>query len=66
MVMKMKYKDGLEAESCWVRARKVGEKSIFGMLINDPNQFFGVHKGDEMEFRLSEIEDKKLICVKRF
>ena len=59
-------KEGLEAEGCWVRAKRVGEKNIVGTLINDPNQYFGVRKGDDIEFRLSETDDKKLVCVKRF
>lgn len=59
-------KEGREVEGCWVRALKVNEKSISGKLMTEPNQTFGLHCGDTVEFRLSETEDKKLICVKKF
>lgn len=65
-VMVYFMKDGLEVEGCWVRLLSVNESTISGILLHDPNQRFKCHKGDIIEFRLQETDEKKIVCVKKF
>ncbi len=59
-------KEGLEVEGCWVRLLSVNDSTISGVLLHDPNQNFKCHKGDIVEFRLRETDEKKIVCVKSF
>ncbi len=59
-------KEGLEVEGCWVRLLSVNETTISGILLHDPNQRFKRRKGDIIEFRLQETDEKKIVCVKQF
>ena len=59
-------KEGLEVEGCWVRLLAVNESTISGILLHDPNQNFKCHKGDIIELRLQETDEKKIVCVKQF
>ena len=59
-------KEGLEVEGCWVRLLSVNESTISGILLHDPHQSFKCHKGDIIEFRLQETDEKKIVCVKHF
>ena len=57
-------KDGLTTEACWVRAiYDAGEDEGFlGVLLNEPDQDFGWHKGDRVAFFLGRNSDGKTIC----
>ena len=59
-------KENLDAEGCWVRLLSVNESTISGILLHDPNQNFRCHKGDIIDFRLQETDEKKIVCVKQF
>ena len=55
-------KDGLKNEGCFVRITGLGEHCLKGVLLNEPTQNFGYHKGDTISFFVTEIEDKSVIC----
>jgi len=57
------YKDGLQTEGCWARIIGLGQNYIMGNLLNEPNQNFGYHQGDEIGFGMQKTEDGKQICV---
>ena len=59
-------KENLEAEGCWVRLLSVNESTISGILLHDPSQNFRCNKGDIIDFRLQETDEKKIVCVKQF
>lgn len=42
------HKDGLKDEHCWVRLEKTSPKGCVGILLNEPNQDFGIHEGNEV------------------
>lgn len=42
-------KQGNELEECWVRTNKLENKLFTGTLLNEPNQDFRYHKGDEIQ-----------------
>ena len=62
-VMVYFIKDGLHPEGCWVRIIGLGEHFIMGILLNEPDQDFGYHKGEKIAFFVQETEDKKVICI---
>ncbi len=56
------YKDGLEPEKCLTRITGLGKHSIVGVLLEEPIQKFGWHKGETIVFFVKEEEDKSVIC----
>lgn len=57
-----KDKDQKNIEIVWVRLQGADKTTIFGTLLNEPGQDFGVHKGDTLHFQLLEKE-KEIACV---
>ena len=55
-------KNGLNPEGCWTRITGLGDHCIRGELLNEPDQDFGYHAGEEIAFFVRETEDKKIIC----
>ena len=55
-------RDGLNPEGCWTRITGLGNHWIMGELLNEPDQDFGYHQGEEIAFFVKETEDKKIIC----
>ncbi len=55
-------RDGLEPEGCWTRITGLGDHCIMGELLNEPDQDFGYHAGEEIAFFVRETEDKKILC----
>lgn len=49
---------GLEQEKVWVRATQFGMNCIYGILLNEPRQDFGVHKEDLIDLMLIERDGK--------
>ncbi len=49
---------GLEQEKVWVRATKFGVNCIYGILLDEPRQNFGVHKDDLIDIMLIERNEK--------
>ena len=56
------YKDGLDTEECLTRITGLGKHSIVGMLLEEPKQNFGWHKGETIVFFVKEEEDKSVTC----
>lgn len=55
-------RSGLKPEPCWARISGMAENYIRGILLNEPEQDFGCHQGEEIAVNLDEAEDKKVIC----
>ena len=56
------YKKGMQPEQVWVKCYIYTDKELFGLLLNEPNQDFGVHNGSIIEFAPVKTEEG-LICV---
>lgn len=55
-------REGLEPEGCWTRIIGLGEHWFIGKLLNEPDQSFGWHEGDEIAFFARKTEDNQIIC----
>ena len=57
-------KEGYGEEMCWVRLEKNSKNGYIGILLNEPDQDFGVHQMDEIEVLtiMSSINGKSLIA----
>lgn len=49
-------------EQIWVRCTKITENKLFGIVLNEPYQNYGIHKGDIIDFIIMK-HNGKLICV---
>ena len=49
---------GLEQEKVWIRATQFGLNCIYGILLDEPKQDFGVHKDDLIDLMLIERDGK--------
>ena len=49
-------------EVCWVRITGLGDHYFIGTLMNEPDQNFGWHKGDNIAFFLEQTDDGGVIC----
>ncbi len=56
-------KDGLQPERCWVRITGSGEGYLIGTLLNEPDQQFGWHEGEQITFGIQEAKDGGFVCV---
>ncbi len=56
------YQEGMKPEQVWVKCWAFTEKELFGMLLNEPNQDFGVHYGSIIGFAPMKQEDG-ILCV---
>ena len=56
------YQKGMQIEQVWVKCFAYTEDELFGKLLNEPNQDFGVHNGSIIGFAPMETEDG-LLCV---
>ena len=57
------YKEGNQAEVCWVRIEGLEEHVIIGKLLNEPYQDFGYLESDTIAFFVQKTEDDKIICI---
>ena len=60
--MVVQFKSGLKTEGCWVRIAGLSDNFIIGILLNEPEQNFGYHKGEKIGFFVYEMDDKEIIC----
>ena len=58
--------DTCRPEGCWVRCEGVTENSIVGVLLNEPNQRFGVHMWDKIYFQLLKEDSGEIKCIAVF
>ena len=56
-------KNSLRAEERHVRIKGLLDHGLVGTLLEEPEQEFGCHKGDEIPFLVQQTEDKKIFCV---
>lgn len=56
------FKEGLSPEGCWVRITGLEEHSLKGALLNEPDQDFGCHCGEELSFFVQQNQDKRFFC----
>ena len=56
------FKESLSPEGCWVRITGLEECSLKGTLLNEPNQNFGCHRGEELSFFVQQNQDKQFFC----
>lgn len=54
-------KDGNSPEGCWVRIETLSKHQIIGILLNEPYQDFGYHKGEEIAFYVHQKDDKEIV-----
>ena len=55
-------KEGLRPEVCWVRVGgQIGDQ-LTGLLLNEPNQPFGLHAGEALAFTAEQGADKRTRC----
>ena len=60
-------KDGLEPEGCWARIIGLSDRRIRAKLLNEPDQDFGIHKGEDFTFYVHKDEDTgKITCHAQF
>lgn len=59
-------RDGNHLEGCWVRIEGIVERHLQGTLLNEPDQDFGCHEGDLIEFSVNQMEDGQIVlCADR-
>lgn len=56
------FKESLSPEGCWVRITGLEKRSLKGTLLNEPNQNFGCHRGEELSFFVQQNQDKQFFC----
>ena len=61
-VMVYLVRDGLKPEGCWTRITGLGERWLMGKLLNEPEQDFGYHEGEEIAFFVDKQEDDSIRC----
>ena len=49
---------GLEQEKVWIRSEKFGPNCIYGTLLDEPRQDFGLHKDDLIDMMLIDRDGK--------
>jgi len=57
------FSDGLQPEQVWMRCVDVTEEMLYGTLLNEPNQDYGVHEGDKVGFVPIERNDGLLLVA---
>lgn len=59
-------KDKCHPEGCWVRISSIEQNCLKGSLLNEPDQDFGCHSGEEIAFNILERDEKSIICCSKF
>ena len=60
-------KEGLTPERCWARIIDLSERRIWAKLLNEPDQDFGVHEGEDFSFFVHRDEKTgKVTCHAQF
>ena len=54
--------EGNKDEFNWTRITGMGESYFTGILVEEPEQDFGYHEGDEIRFALKEGENGQMLC----
>lgn len=56
------YQEGMQPEQVWVKCYAYTDKELFGLLLNEPNQDFGIHNGSIIGFAPMKTADG-LLCI---
>ena len=56
----------LQPEQVWVRANKLYDNGIYGELLNEPNQDFSVHCGDQIQIIPYKKDNGEIVCISSF
>lgn len=56
------FKEGLSPEGCWVRIIGLEERTLKGTLLNEPDQNFGCHRGENLSFFVQQNQDEQFFC----
>lgn len=56
------YKDGMQLEQVWVKCWSFTEDKLFGKLLNEPDQNYGIHCGSIIGFTPIK-QDDEILCV---
>ena len=60
-------KDGLKPERCWARMTDVSERRLWAKLLNEPDQDFGIHEGEDFTFYVQKDEETgRVTCHAQF
>ncbi len=59
-------KEGCKPEGCWIRVEKIDEPGLAGILLNEPDQNIGCHKGDMVRFYVQQLKDGTIVCFSNF
>ncbi len=62
-VMVYFLEEGKDPEACWVRLEGMKDGKMFGSLLTNPKQDFGLKEKDVISFGLTKMEDNKSACV---
>ena len=59
--------DGLKPEACWARIIDLSEHRIWAKLLNEPDQDFKIHQGEDFTFYVhKDDETGEISCIARF
>lgn len=60
-------KEGLKPECCWARMTDVSERRLWAKLLNEPDQDFGIHEGEDFTFYVrKDDETGRVTCHAQF
>ncbi len=60
-------KDNLKPEACWARIVGLSDRRIWAKLLNEPEQDFGIHEGEDFTFYVYKNEETgKVTCHAQF
>lgn len=62
IVSVMLLREGMQAEKVWVHCRAFSEKELFGKLLTEPKQNFGIHPGNIIGFTPVPQKDG-VVCI---
>jgi uncharacterized protein YegJ (DUF2314 family) len=56
-LIKAEFREAELCEFMWVSVREIGEESVGGILMNDPHELMGLHRGVEVAVPLERLND---------
>lgn len=62
IVLVMLFKEGMQAEKVWVHCMAFSENELFGKLLTEPKQNFGIHPGNIIGFTPVPQKDG-IVCI---
>ena len=50
-------------EGCWVRIEGRAGRNLKGILLNEPDQDLGVHRGETIEFTVNLNSENRIVLI---